>query len=104
MAKKFKFNFGEKVSDAITGFVGTITARVEYMNGCLQYEVTPCELKDGVPQKEPWLDEQRLGKVKKPVEEPKTQVVRHIFSGRRGGPGNHPAAHKPQSSIDYTED
>ena len=51
---------GAKVKDKITGFVGFATARCLYINGCVQFEVTPAKLKDGVPQKEYWIDEQAL--------------------------------------------
>ena len=32
---------GDKVKDTITGFAGTATARIEYLNGCIQFLVTP---------------------------------------------------------------
>lgn len=35
------FNNGDKVRDKVTGFKGTITARTEYLNGCIHYSVTP---------------------------------------------------------------
>ena len=50
---------GEKVKDSITGFEGTVTARAEYLYGCVRVEVTPAALKDGVPVESQWFDEQR---------------------------------------------
>ena len=41
---------GSKVKDEITGFVGIATARCVYINGCVQFELTPLVLKDGLPQ------------------------------------------------------
>lgn len=32
---------GEKVQDKVTGFIGIATAKVEYLNGCVQYCVKP---------------------------------------------------------------
>ena len=36
---QFKFEFGDKVRDTVTGFEGTVTARYEYINGCRRYYV-----------------------------------------------------------------
>lgn len=43
----WRFRLGEKVRDGVTGFKGVITARVEYLNGCLQYCVEPKVGKEG---------------------------------------------------------
>lgn len=43
----FKFNLRDRVSDSITGFKGTITARTEWINGCIRYAVQPKIGKDG---------------------------------------------------------
>jgi len=32
---------GQKVKDKITGFEGTATARIEFLNGCVQFLVRP---------------------------------------------------------------
>lgn len=32
---------GEKVKDKISGLTGIATARLEYLNGCVQYTVSP---------------------------------------------------------------
>jgi len=34
---EFKFELGQKVRDMVTGYVGTIISRVEYMNGYIRY-------------------------------------------------------------------
>lgn len=36
-----KFELGQEVICKITGLKGVATARVEYINGCIQYAVTP---------------------------------------------------------------
>ena len=52
---------GTKVRDKITGFTGTITARCEYIEGYVQYCVTP-KCKDGgdVYPKEEYVDWARI--------------------------------------------
>ena len=54
------FELGTKVTDEITGFMGIITARVEYINGCRQYGVVPRVDKDGKSQDVEYFDEERL--------------------------------------------
>lgn len=85
-----KFNFGTTVRDNITGFTGVITARVEYMNGCVQYGVLPLKLKDGVVQDEYWLDEGRIQVVKESKKAKKKSA-----EARPGGPQNHPIRKNP---------
>ena len=53
-------DLGSKVKDKVTGFKGVAVARCVYLNGCVQFEIEPLQLKDGVPQKSYWLDEQRV--------------------------------------------
>lgn len=40
-------NLGQRVRDIVTGFEGIATSRVEFLNGCVQYAVTPSECIDG---------------------------------------------------------
>ena len=47
---------GSKVKDSISGFKGTVTARAEYLYGCVRCGV---EGKDK-PGEMIWIDEQRL--------------------------------------------
>jgi len=51
------FKLGEKVKDTVTGFKGTITARIEYLNGCIQYCVEPKVGKEMKMEKHHWIDE-----------------------------------------------
>ena len=32
---------GQKVKDKVTGFTGIATAKIEYLNGCVQFQVSP---------------------------------------------------------------
>lgn len=56
----WRFRLGEKVKDSITGFEGTITSRIEYLNGCLQYCVEPKVGKEGKKEKYEYIDEGQL--------------------------------------------
>lgn len=52
---------GQKVKDIVTGFEGIATARVEYLNGCVQYCVKLQALsKDGAVQDGTYFDEGQL--------------------------------------------
>jgi len=42
-----KIELGNKVRDKVTGFEGIATARVEYINKCVQYCVKPKVKEDG---------------------------------------------------------
>lgn len=53
-------NLGDKVKDRITGFVGIATSRHEFINGCVQYSVTPQVDKDGKYVNPEGFDEARL--------------------------------------------
>lgn len=74
---------GSVVKDEVTGFTGTAVARVEYLNGCVQYEVRPRmnPKKPGEMFETCWIDEQQL-KVTK----------RRLVTNRKptGGPGDKP--------------
>ena len=60
---------GSKVTDKITGVSGIVDARIEYLNGCVQYNVRQrVNKKDGAVPKDVWVDEQQLQVVGKGVE------------------------------------
>lgn len=40
-------NLGDKVKDRISGFSGIATARYEYLNGCIRFQVEPDKLNKG---------------------------------------------------------
>ncbi len=62
----FKLKMQQRVKDTITGFEGVITARTEYLNGCVQYCVKPTKLKENGSMKDAeWFDEQQLEKVRR---------------------------------------
>lgn len=54
---------GKKYKDYITGFEGIAVARIEYITGCIQYELLPQGLqKDGKPKESKWYDQVRISK------------------------------------------
>lgn len=93
---------GSKVKDKITGFSGVAVARCVYLNGCVQFEIEPLQLKDGVPQKSFWLDEPRVIEITKR----KIPTKKKDFINRpraRFGPQNHPSQKRPPSLAGYEE-
>lgn len=54
-----RIELGKKYRDEVTGFTGTATARFEYLNGCVRYQLdAPSSKEDGI--QELVFDEQRL--------------------------------------------
>ncbi len=51
---------GSKVKDKVTGFVGIVTSRTEYLNGCVRCSVTPKVKKDNKIIEAEWVDEMQL--------------------------------------------
>lgn len=64
-----RIKLGTKVIDKVTGFEGIATSRVEYINGCIQYGVTPKVKKDDTTAypDSTYVDEGQLELVKKEV-------------------------------------
>lgn len=57
----FIFDVGQHVKDAVTGFVGVVTGRADFITGCNQYIVQPLMDKKSVVKPESnWIDETRL--------------------------------------------
>ena len=50
----------ETCGNMLHQFKGVITARIEYLNGCLQYQVKSKHMKDGLPVDSVWIDEEQL--------------------------------------------
>lgn len=44
--EKFEFILGSTLRDKVTGFTGIATSRVVYLNGCVQYGISP-KVKEG---------------------------------------------------------
>jgi hypothetical protein len=57
--KHQSIQLGDRVKDLVTGFTGVVTARCEYINGCVQFGVSPpCE--NGKMQETQYIDYKRL--------------------------------------------
>ena len=50
---------GQKVRDIVTGLEGVATARIEYLNGCVQYCIKP-PIRDGKSSDAEYIDHQQL--------------------------------------------
>lgn len=55
-----EIKLGNKVRDLITGYEGVATAKVEYINGCIQYCVKPKIGADGKMPDPEYIDSQQL--------------------------------------------
>lgn len=62
-----RIELGTRCSDTVSGWSGVATARYEYMNGCVRYEVAAAD-KDGKPESFVF-DEQQLVQVDEPAVE-----------------------------------
>lgn len=80
---------GDKAKDTITGLSGTVTARYEYLNGCVQLRIQPNEVKDGKPVEGSTFDIEQLELVESASAPRKLVAV--------GGPHDEPAARSAPS-------
>lgn len=80
---------GSTVKDALTGFTGRATARVEFEYGCARIFIEPGVLQDGKPIDGIYFDEQRVE-----VVEEKEPVISKDSSATSGGPYNAPTRHR----------
>lgn len=55
-----EIKLGDKVRDEITGLVGIAVARIEFLNGCIQYDIQPPMNKKGEVPASEWVDVQQL--------------------------------------------
>jgi hypothetical protein len=51
---------GNIAMDRISGFKGVATCRLEYLNGCIRWQITPQELHDGEPVEAHYFDDEQL--------------------------------------------
>jgi hypothetical protein len=78
----FKFNLGDKVKHNITGFVGVITSRTEWLNGCKRYGLlSPALTKEGKVRDVEVIDEQELTLMKAAAPAVKKQATGGPQSG-----------------------
>ena len=72
---------GEKVTDIVTGVTGIAVARVEYLNGCVQFCVQPKGALDALKTDSLYIDQGQLKRVGAGI----TAVVER----GKGGPSAH---------------
>ena len=80
-------NLGDKVKDVVTGFEGVAMAKIEYITGCVRYEVLPDKLKEGKPMDSVWIDVSQLTIVKQGF---KMRDLFNVDKKDKGGSGNFP--------------
>ena len=56
----FKHQLGLEAKDKISGFVGIITARVDYLTGCNRYCLNPREIREGKIVDSQYFDEDQI--------------------------------------------
>ena len=65
---------GQKVKDRISGFSGVLSARSEFLNGCVRLQLTPDRLHEGKLIEAEWFDETQVDVLEDtPAPEPKTR-------------------------------
>ena len=57
---KFKFKLGRELKCVVTGFTGIATAKIEYLNGCIQYCIVPKVREDGKRPDGEYIDQGQL--------------------------------------------
>lgn len=72
---------GDKALDTISGFVGIVTARCEYISGCIQFCLTPKCNKDGKLMEGHYFDDKRVMKIFVPLSEEKPENTKEYPSG-----------------------
>jgi hypothetical protein len=55
-----EIKLGHRIKDIVTGLTGIATARIEYLNGCVQFCVQPSCDKDGKRPEALYIDHQQL--------------------------------------------
>lgn len=88
----FKYELGDKVKDGVSSFVGIVTGRTDYLNGCRQYLLEGTNA-DGDP-KGRWVDEAQLDLEEAGAFTPRAVYVEDASGAERtrvpGGPMSSP--------------
>ena len=88
---KGTIKLGSHVKDMVSGFEGVVTARVEFLNGCVQYCIRPAHVeKDGTLNEGVYFDSQQVALI---AEVHKN--VRSVVQRNTGGP-----SHRPGRTMD----
>lgn len=55
-----EISLGKKLKDRVSGMEGIATARIEYLNGCVQWAIHPEWTKDFQKNESFWIDEKQI--------------------------------------------
>ena len=88
-----RIELGSKAKDRITGIIGIVTCRADYLYGCIRYDLQPQDLKDGKAQEPYFIDEKQLEVLEPPTnyiinEETKREIAKKPTHGPRQNPVN----------------
>jgi hypothetical protein len=76
-------NLGDVVRDKISGFSGVATGRLEYLNGCVRWAISPRILHEAKPVESQYFDEEQVEVV---PDEKGVGFVRRETGGDRPAP------------------
>ena len=79
---------GRVGKDKVTGFVGTVTGRSEYINGCVHI-MLEAKVKPGMKPVHAWFDEDRVVLTGRSNPRKKVERIRIVTAERTGGPMPH---------------
>ncbi len=79
----YKFDLGTKLKDAVTGFEGIATFRIQFLTGCDQYGINPGLNKEGERRAEEQFDENRLIVMKGGVKLPEETIKQKQSGGHQ---------------------
>jgi hypothetical protein len=85
---------GDVVRDKISGFTGVATCRLEYLNGCVRWQVTTRTLHDAKPIDGQYFDGEQLEVVQGEENVGFTPRERELAAGATGGDRPNPAPRK----------
>lgn len=89
---KHKFELGNKIKDLVSGVEGITTGRIEYLNGCVQYNITPPADKDGKAINSFYYDQNQLELVS-------VGIAKKVVTANPAGDPNTGAAPSQPKSI-----
>lgn len=76
-----KIKLGVRARNIVSGFTGIVTARCEYLNGCVQYCLSPPVDKDGKSVEGIYIDEGQIEIVDKGIHARKKKAPEGASSG-----------------------
>ena len=85
--KECKISLGDQVKDIITGFVGIVVCKIEWLNGCWRVGVQSKKMKpEGVPSDIAYFDDTQMEIVKRFKKNGLSKKVKEVGNKDTGGP------------------